>query len=144
MGWFGKLLGTDKVVNNVMDKDNGLLSQVGGWIGNMNFTDEERAKMNAKMVEGVGSFVKMTLGENTERSKARRAVAIMWIKAQLAMIFITMLVAPLDMEIAEFYFSIAFGSVMVGGSLAIIGFFFGAHMLSSHMGFGKESKEGKD
>jgi len=47
MGWLGNLIGTDKAVNNILDKDNGLLSQVGGWIGNMSYTDEEKAKANA-------------------------------------------------------------------------------------------------
>lgn len=121
-----------------MDKDNGLLSQVGGWIGNMNFTPEEQAKMNARMADGVGEFVKMTLGENTERSKSRRAIAKMWIFFQLFMIAIVVIAAPLDMELAKFYLSIAFGTVMVGGTLSIIGFFFGAHMLSSHLSMGKK------
>ena len=142
MGFFD-LFGTKKVVDNVMDKDNGLLTQVGGWIGNMNFTDEEKAKMDAQMIEGVSSFVKMTLSENTERSKTRRSVAVMWIKAQLAMIFITMIVAPMDTELAKFYFSIAFGTLMLSGTMAIIGFFFGAHMLSSHMGFGGKKNNEK-
>lgn len=139
MSWWN-LIDTKKTVDNVMDKDNGLLSQVGGWIGGMNFTEEEKAEMNAKMVEGVGSFVKMTLSENTERSKTRRDVAVMWIKVQLAMLLIVFIAAPLDMAIAEFYLSIAFGTVMVGGTLSIIGFFFGAHMLSSHMGFNNKPK----
>lgn len=140
MSWWN-LIDTKKTVDNVMDKDNGLLSQVGGWIGGMNFTAEERAEMNAKMAEGVGAFVKMTLSENTERSKTRRAVAVMWIKAQLAMLFIVFMVAPLNMELAKFYLTIAFGTVMVGGTLSIIGFFFGAHMLSSHLGFNRKTKE---
>lgn len=42
---FGKVLGTDKAVDNLMDKDNGLLAKAGGWIGNMNYTDEEKAEM---------------------------------------------------------------------------------------------------
>jgi len=140
MSWFS-WLDTKKAADNVLDKENGLLSQVGGWIGGMNFTAEERAEMNARMVEGVSSFVKMTLSENTERSITRRAVAIMWIKAQLAMLFIVFLVAPFDMELAKFYLSIAFGTVMVGGTLSIIAFFFGAHMLSSHLGFNSKKKE---
>jgi hypothetical protein len=46
MGWFSKLFGTDKAVNSLVDKDNGLLTQVGGWIGNFNYTDEEKAENN--------------------------------------------------------------------------------------------------
>lgn len=141
MSFFNWFKSTPKVVDNVLDKDNGLLTQVGGWIGNMNFTAEEQAKMNERMVNGVSSFVEMTLGENTERSKARREVAILWIKAQLAMIFITMIVAPFNMELAKFYLSIAFGTLMVAGTLAVLGFFFGSHMLSSHIGFNKNKKQ---
>jgi hypothetical protein len=141
MSWFSKLMGADKVTDNVLDKDNGLLTQVGGWIGGMNFTPEEQAEMNERMVAGVGKFVEMTLGENTERSKTRRAVAVMWIKAQLAMILIVFIVAPFDMELAKFYLTIAFGTLMVGGTLSIIAFFFGGHMLSSHLGMSGNKKD---
>lgn len=51
MGWFGNLIGTSKAVDNIVDKDNGLLTQVGGWVGNMNYTDEEKAEANAKTRE---------------------------------------------------------------------------------------------
>jgi len=47
MSIFGNLFGTKEVVDNLVDKDSGLLAQVGGWIGNMEYTDEERAKANA-------------------------------------------------------------------------------------------------
>lgn len=140
MAWWN-LVDTKKAADNILDKDKGLLSQVGGWIGGMNFTAEERAEMNAKMADGVASFVKLTLSENTERSKTRREVAVMWIKVQLAMILVVFATAPFDMKMAEFYLSIAFGTVMVGGTLSIIAFFFGAHMLSSHMGFNGKPRD---
>ncbi len=47
MGWFGELIGTDKVVNNVVDKDNGLLAQAGNWLGGFSYTDEEKAEADA-------------------------------------------------------------------------------------------------
>lgn len=125
---------SEKVAENILDKDNGLLTQVGGWIGNMNYTDEEKAEFTERLNKGVSNFVEMTLAENTERSKSRRAVAIMWIKAQLGMIFIVIIAAPFNMELAKFYLSIAFGTLMVSGTLAVLGFFFGSHMLSSHIG----------
>ena len=46
MGWFGKLLGTEKAVNNLVDKDNGLLAQAGSWVGGLSYTDEEKAESN--------------------------------------------------------------------------------------------------
>lgn len=45
MSFIGSLFGTEKAVNNIVDKDNGLITQVGGWIGNFSYTDEEKAKM---------------------------------------------------------------------------------------------------
>lgn len=44
MGVWSKLFGSDKAIDNIVDKDNGLLAQVGGWVGNLSYTDEERAE----------------------------------------------------------------------------------------------------
>lgn len=133
MSWLTSLFSSGKTVDNVMDKDNGLLTQVGGWIGNMNFTKEEQAKMNLATGEAVATFVASTLSENTVRSKTRREVAILWIKAQLIMIFWVMLVAPFDMELAKFYAGIVFGTLMLSGTLSVIAFFFGPYMIGKHM-----------
>lgn len=50
-GMVGKLFGTDKAVDNLLDKDKGLLVRAGGWIGNFNYTDEERAESDHKTRE---------------------------------------------------------------------------------------------
>ena len=42
MAWYNPFSWGEKAQDNVLDKDNGLLAQVGGWIGNMNFTEEEQ------------------------------------------------------------------------------------------------------
>lgn len=47
MGWLGSLFGTEKAIDNIVDKDNGLLSQVGGWVGGFNYTEEEKAEADA-------------------------------------------------------------------------------------------------
>ena len=50
MGWLGevagKMFGTDKAVDNLLDKDRGLLAKAGAWVGNMNLTDEEKMENN--------------------------------------------------------------------------------------------------
>jgi len=51
MGWFGKLFGTDKAVDNLVDKDNGLLAQAGSWVGGLSYTDEEKAENNLLVKE---------------------------------------------------------------------------------------------
>jgi hypothetical protein len=47
MGLFSSLFAADKAVDNVMDKDNGLLAQAGNWIGGFNYTEEEKAEADA-------------------------------------------------------------------------------------------------
>lgn len=49
--WMGKLIGTEKAVDNILDKDNGHLAKVGGWIGSFNYTDEEKAEADAQTRE---------------------------------------------------------------------------------------------
>lgn len=48
MSFWGKIFGTDKAVNNLVDKDNGLLAQAGAWVGNLNYTEEEKAEANER------------------------------------------------------------------------------------------------
>lgn len=43
MSFIGRLFGTAKAVDDFTDKDNGHLAKFGGWIGNMNYTDQEKA-----------------------------------------------------------------------------------------------------
>ena len=134
MNIFKWIAGGSKTQDDIFDKDKGLLAKAGGWIGNMNYTDEEQAEARAKMNDSVSAFVAATLEESTERSVTRRAVAVMWIKVQLAMVLITMTAVPfLDDAVAEYLLEITFSGVMTAGTLAILGFFFGSHMLSSHL-----------
>ena len=132
MAWYNPFSWGEKTVDNIMDKDKGLLTQVGGWIGNMNLTPEEVMEFNGKTVDSVQMFVKATLSENTARSKARRAIATLWIKAELGIILMACIAAPWDMTLAEFYFKVAASGIMFGGTTAIIVFFFGSYGLTRH------------
>jgi len=130
MGWFS----SNKVVDDIMDKDKGLLSQVGGWIGNMKLTPEEVMEANGKTVVSVQKFVESTLSENTERSRTRRAIAVMWIKLQAGLILFCCIAAPFDMELATFYFELATSTLMITVTTAISIFFFGSYGLTQLKG----------
>ena len=132
MSWLSWLSSSPKVVNDVLDKDNGLLAQVGNWIGNMNLTEEEVMEQNAKTVTSVQEFVKATLSESTGRSRARRDIAILWIKAQLGIVLMGCISAPWDMELAQYYSALATSTLMIMGTTAIIIFFFGSHGLAKY------------
>lgn len=46
-GVLGGLFGTEKAIDNILDKDSGLLRRFGGWVDDFNYTPEERAAAEA-------------------------------------------------------------------------------------------------
>ncbi len=139
MSFFGWFKTAPKLVDDVMDKDSGLIAQVGNWIGNMNLTKEEVIEFNAKTVASVQVFVKATLGESTERSKTRRSIAVLWIKSQLGIVLMSCIAAPWNIELANFYYKMGTSTLMITGTTAIIIFFFGSHGIARY----NESKNSK-
>lgn len=132
MGFFDWFSSTPKVVDDVLDKDNGLITQVGSWIGNMNLTKEEVLEQNAKTVSSVQTFVVASLAESSERSRTRRSIAVMWIKLQAAIVLMCCIAAPWNIELAEFYFKLATSALMISVTTAICIFFFGSHGLARY------------
>jgi len=47
MNFLGKLFGTDKAVDNLLDKDKGLLVRTGGWVNDLSYTDAEKGRKSA-------------------------------------------------------------------------------------------------
>jgi hypothetical protein len=134
MGWFTSVKSfftktPGKTVDDIFDKDNGLLAQAGGFIGNLSLTDEEVMERNGKTVDSVQKFVVDTLSESTERSKSRRDIASMWIKTQLAILLMACIAGPFDLALAKFYFAIGTSALMIAGTSAIIVFHFGSYGL---------------
>lgn len=127
MSWYNPFSWGEKAVDNILDKDSGLITQVGNWVGGMKLTQEEVIRYNAKTVDSVQKFVKDTLDESTGRSKSRRSFAEKWIKTHLAIVLFACAVAPFDMELAMFYLSVVSSAVMFTGTTAIIIFYFGSH-----------------
>jgi hypothetical protein len=121
-----------KTVDDIFDKEKGLLTQAGGWIGNMQFTDEERAEMNQANIKAVQKFVVDTLSENTDRSKARREIAVFFIKFYSVMLFMAGMTFPVNPGWSKVWFELA-TSLSAGGLVsAITVFFFGSYALARH------------
>jgi len=49
MGVLGKIFGTDKAIENIIDKDNGLIVKGGHWFGEQQYTDQEQAEDRQKI-----------------------------------------------------------------------------------------------
>lgn len=121
------LFGSPKTVDNVLDKDNGLLVQVGEWIGNQQFTSEEQAEMNAGIIEAVRQYAIATQDESTERSKTRRLVAGKIIDLEIFLVLLCVVIYPIDQKWAAFILGIAISNIIGGAFVAVIIFFFGSH-----------------
>jgi len=132
MGIFDALSIAPKAVDDILDKDDGLLVKVGGWINDQQLTDAETLAANAKTVADVQDFVKATLSESTERSKARRSIADKWITAHLAIILLFCIALPWNQEVAAQYLELATSNTMGWVTGAISVFHFGSYGLSRH------------
>jgi hypothetical protein len=51
MGVLSNLFGGKKAKDDLLDKDNGLLTKAGGWIGSFQYTPEEKAKADKETRE---------------------------------------------------------------------------------------------
>ena len=131
--WFATTKSAEKVVGDVFDKDGGLLTQVGSWVGNMHFTDEEKAEYNMKVADKTAEFVGKTMDENTERSRTRRSIAVLWIKVQLGLVLMTAICIPWSKSVASDYFNLATSDVMLWGTGSIVVFFFGGYVWGAHV-----------
>jgi hypothetical protein len=126
---FGK-----KAARDILDKDTGHLAKLGKWVGSMNFTEQEKVLFWGKTMESVRDYSIKTMDESTERSRARRSIAMLWIRMQMALILCFVIcVAFGDMERAEMMWRIATSHLMIAGTSAIIVFFFGAYAYGAHI-----------
>lgn len=131
MSLFRFLKGAPKVTDDLLDKDNGLVAQAGAWIGNFSYTDEEQAEHRLELAKGVREFVVQTLEENTDRSRARREIAVFFIKFYAMMLFMCGMTYPVNSDWSMTWFNLA-TSLSVGGLVSSISiFFFGSHVMRS-------------
>jgi hypothetical protein len=127
MGWLSWFSSAPKAVDNILDKDKGLITQFGNWVGNGNFTPEEVAELNYQTAQDVRKFVVDTLSESTDRSRTRREIAVFFIKFYALMLFAGGMVYPIDPTWSTVWVGMA-TSLSVGGLVSAISiFFFGSH-----------------
>jgi len=124
--WFSTV---DKAADNVLDKDNGLLTQIGGWVDNMNFTEEEQAEMNKGLIEGVRTFAIATMAENTDRSKTRRELSVFFIKFYAILVFLTGVTYPINEGWSQVWFALATSGGVIGLVTGIGAFFYGSSLV---------------
>ncbi len=116
-----------KTADDIFDKDKGLLAKAGGFINDLHYSDAEKAEDVRQMGRDAIDFVKATFGENTEKSKTRRTLATLWIKAQLGLILMTAICIPFDDKLAKSFYELATCNLMLYGTGGVMVYFFGSY-----------------
>lgn len=112
-------------------------SGIGGYIDGLSYTDQEKSEYAAEVVlPSMQKFMESTVGENTERSRTRREIAIWVIRNWFIMLWVTivsrgveLLLGAVNHEFSMFVFEVATFSAMTYLVLGIGAFFFGAHIV---------------
>jgi len=145
MAWLSAVsnfvFGAPKLVEDVFDKNDGLLVKAGGFINDLSYTEAEKARDMAALAKEVTEHVKSTLAESTERSLTRRSISILWIRAQLGLILLVAICIPLNTGWATSFFELATCNVMMWGTGSVIIFFFGAYAWGAHVKKNGKPKE---
>ena len=88
-------------------------------------TEEERIQYGQKGMDQFLEFQKLNVEQNSERSKARREIAFLIVKAQLLQLFVIGTAWVIDKEWAEFLLKLNTGLKIGAAFFAAIVFYFG-------------------
>ena len=134
MGIFSKIFGAQKSIDAVLNTKDGHLAKIGQFIGNQQFTEQEKAVAMAGLTEAIRAFSISTANQSTERSQITRTIAILWIKVQLALVLMSVLSLGLE---DHYYFNmlwqIATSNVVMYGTFGVMTYFFGAYGWGAHI-----------
>lgn len=134
MGILSRLFGSEKVISSVMDPEVGHLAKIGQFIGNQQFTDQERAEMMKGLTTAVREFSVATANQSTVRSKITRDLAVRWITTQLALVLISVVaIFHPNPKYFELLWQIATSDVIMWGTFGVMTYFFGAYGWGAHV-----------
>lgn len=123
-----------KTVDDFLDSEKGHIAKIGQFIGNQQFTDQERAKMMEGLTHAVRQFSVDTAKESTSRSVTRRNLAVMWIKVQLGLVIATFIAGIFGYEQFDLMWQIVTSDVMTFGTAGVMIYFFGAYGFGAYIG----------
>lgn len=118
-GMFGK---STLDVNNVFDK-------VSGGIDKLNFSNQERAGYNKEAADALALFTKETLNESTDRSRARRMIAIAITAVYMLMSICSMVMAMFSPDKAKLLLDVSSSLNLDTAFIMVLAFFFGGYYL---------------
>ena len=142
--WLAKIFGSTKSVETVVETGSKISLGLMDGLDHMRFGEQERAEFSKDGAKIVLSFWEQVAKENTEQSKARRALAMLTLKSFFYMIFLAILcriagtfIPPL-VGVATFIIELALSGIVGGLVISIGAIYFGPHQLSKIVDFRKK------
>lgn len=132
MGFFGRLFGTEKAINDITDKENGLLVRAGGWVDGLSHTDQEKAEHSLKVREwGLNQLEALAPFKVVQRILAF-AISFVWILVAcnaLAAMWVEALYP--ETKIVEVMLEFAFSDFVFWPVTVCYGLYFGGGLIES-------------
>lgn len=130
-GVLGRLFGTDKAIDNLLDKDRGLLARAGGWIGNLHYTEEDRAEAQERTREwGLQQLAALAPFKVVQRILAFAASAL-WIFVALNVVFAFWVEAFFAVEISQKMLSFALSDYIFWPIVTVYALYFSGGVVES-------------
>ncbi len=143
-GFLSKLFVSQKAVEDVTETGKKIAGGIVDGIDALFLTEEERISYGQEGAKIVLSFWEMVAKENTEQSKARRALAMLTLKSFFYIIFLAItcrivgtFIKPM-IEVSTFIIKIALSGIVGGLVISIGTIYFGPHQLSKIVDFKKK------
>ena len=125
MGWFGRLIGTESATDDLLDKDSGLIVKAGSAIGNLHYSDQEKA-IASQVVRnwGINQLEALHPFKITQRILAF-ATSFLWVFTGLNILAMFWLQHPALKDLLAFAFSdyvlvptgLVYGLYFAGGAI---------------------------
>ena len=132
LGILGKVFGSDKAVDNLLDKDKGLLVRAGGWVNDLHYSDAEKAENSLLVREwGIKQLEALAPFKIVQRIIAF-AVTALWGLVGLnvvAAIWIEALYP--EVQVKEAMIQFATSEYVFYPTLAVLGLYMGGGILPS-------------
>ena len=127
----GGIFGTKKAIENIMDKDDGLLTKFGGWIDDFNYTDAEKAESNREKREwGIRQLEALAPFKVVQRILAFSAT-FLWVFVAMNVVAALWIEAYTSVVIADKMVEFALSSYVWGPVSLAYGLYFGGGVIES-------------
>ena len=139
MSILGRLFATDKAIDNITDKDDGLLVRAGGWVGSLNYTDQEKAESAQEVREwGIRQLEALEPFKVVQRILAF-GVTMVWAIVAINVIVAIWVKAVWQIDAASDLLAFAFSQFIFWPVLSVLALYFTGGVLPGVFG-GKKSK----